>query len=73
MKRKLILILSFTIILTIVAFFIGMNVGGNYYPDFEFMGGKGYEATGYLGALIGAVLGLIIGVMLSQKQNDKIV
>ena len=32
-----------------------MNIGGNHLSEFEFMGGRGYEAVGYLGALVGAL------------------
>ncbi|HLQ83641.1 MAG TPA: hypothetical protein VK121_07380 [Pseudogracilibacillus sp.] len=37
----------------IVGRFIGVNIGGDYFPHFQFMGGNGYEATGYLGGSIG--------------------
>lgn len=48
-----------------------MNIGGNYFPDFEFMSGRGYEATGYLGAIIGAVIGMLLGILLGIKLSGR--
>jgi len=49
----------------------GANIGGNYFPDFEFMSGRGWEATGYLGAIIGAGIGMILGILLGIKIADR--
>lgn len=74
MIRKLIFGFIGTILLSLVGLFIGMNIGGNVDTGFEFFGGVGYEATGYLGALLGAVIGMILGVVLasSRRRSDKI-
>lgn len=55
----------------VIGLIIGMSIGGNYFPDFEFMSGRGYEATGYLGGIIGAIVGLLIGIWLGTKFSYK--
>ena len=60
------------VILSLIGLFIGMNIGGNYFTSFEFMGQRGYEAVGYLGALIGAIVGFLFGVLLGDRQSEKI-
>lgn len=40
---------------------IGMDVGGNYFTDFEFGGVRGYEATGKLGSILGGIFGALLG------------
>lgn len=76
MKQKIIYGFGGGIILSfagfVVGLFIGMNIGGNYYPEFEFMGNTGYEATGYLGGLIGAIIGLLLGVYLGLRFQNKV-
>lgn len=54
----------------ILGLWIGTNVGGNYFPDFEFLGGQGYEATGYLGSIIGGLLALILSLTLAFKEAE---
>ena len=71
MKSKIAFAIIGGIALAIIGLFIGMNIGGNYYTGFEFMGQVGYEGTGYLGALIGAVLGILIGILLASKFSHK--
>jgi hypothetical protein len=44
----------------------GMNIGGNYFTSFEFMGARGYEATGIIGSFVGGALGSIIGIILAR-------
>jgi outer membrane lipoprotein SlyB len=44
-----------------------MNIGGNYFVDFEFGGVRGYEAVGKIGAILGAVLGAAAGAILGVK------
>lgn len=71
MKRKVLFGTIGFVLLSAVGLFVGMNIGGNYFPDFEFMGGRGYEATGYLGAIIGAVAGVLLGTLLEGKRSNK--
>ena len=78
-KRKILYGVSVGLILSVIGLliglFIGMNIGGNYFADFEFMSGRGYEAVGYLGAIIGAAvcmfLGVLLGIKLSSKNEKK--
>lgn len=44
----------------------GMNIGGNYFTNFEFMGARGYEATGIIGSFAGGALGSVIGIILAR-------
>lgn len=57
--------------LAIIGLIIGMNIGGNYDLGFKFLAGSGYEATGYLGAIIGGAVGVLLGVLLDIKISDK--
>lgn len=74
MNRKFIFSLGGAIILSllglIVGFMIGVNVGGNYFTSFEFLGGRGYEASGYLGAIVGALVGLVIGALIGSRSSN---
>lgn len=70
MKNKILFALIGGVLLAITGLFIGMNIGGNYFASFEFMGGRGYEATGYLGAIIGAVIGVLIGILVESIFPD---
>ncbi len=56
----------------VIGLLTGMNVGGNHSTDFVFMGGVGYEGTGYLGALIGGVAGLLLGALVGLKVADSV-
>lgn len=71
MKKKLLFGLIGGFLLSIIGLFIGVNLGGNYFTSFEFLGGRGYEATGYLGAIVGAVIGVLLGVFVGAKISDK--
>ncbi|NMD72638.1 hypothetical protein HHO41_20585 [Bacillus sp. DNRA2] len=46
---------------SIIGLFFGMNLGGNYFEDFVFNGGRGYEAVGQIGAMLGGLLGAACG------------
>ena len=74
-KRKILYGLGGGVILSVIGLVIGlitgMNIGGNHFAEFEFMGGRGYEAVGYLGALIGAAVGMLLGVLLGIKLSEK--
>lgn len=75
MKHKTLYVFICEAILLIIGLifglFTGMNIGGNYFTEFEFMGGYGYEATGYLGAIIGGAIGLLLGILLGVKLSKK--
>lgn len=71
MLKRYLLPALIIIALAATGLFLGMNLGGNNYPNFEFMGGKGYEATGYLGAILGALIGLIIALTMIRSNANK--
>ncbi len=75
MKRKnrfgLLSGLIFLIAGAVVGFLIGTYIGGNYYPDFEFLTYRGYEATGWIGIIVGGLLGAILGVMLGRSSKNR--
>lgn len=70
-KSKILYGLSGGVILSVIGLviglIIGMNIGGNYFTEFELLGGRGYEAAGYLGAIIGFVTGMLLGILLGVK------
>ena len=75
MAKKIILIFGLiviTILLGILFLLLGMNIGGNFFSDFEFLGRRGYEATGTLGFIIGISIGIILSILtlyLLHKRN----
>lgn len=75
MNRKVKYAIAGGVILSLIGLvlglFIGVNIGGNYFTSFEFMNGRGYEAVGYLGAIIGAAIGMILGIWLGIKRSSK--
>ena len=74
MAKKILVILSLlvlTFILGIVFLLLGMTIGGNFFVDFEFMGGRGYEAMGSLGFFIGLGIGLIISIFVTIRLFTK--
>lgn len=42
----------------------GIQIGGNYFTSFEFLGSRGYEATGLIGSWVGIALFGFIGFRL---------
>ena len=50
---------------------IGVDIGGNYFSDFERGGLRGYEATGDLGGTIGGAVGVVIGALLGVTLSKK--
>ena len=68
MVKKLIFTFLFGISFGIIGLILGTFIGGNYYTEFIFLGGRGYEATGYLGIIIGGLIGLVLGWFLSHKK-----
>lgn len=71
MKKKILFGITGGVILSLIGLVIGMNVGGNYFTSFEFMDQRGYEAVGYLGAIIGAVVGALLGVLSGDRLSGK--
>lgn len=71
MKTKIIFAVIGIVLLSVLGLLIGMNIGGNYDSGFEFLGGVGYEATGYLGAVIGALIGALLGIFAGSKLSDR--
>lgn len=51
----------------VVGTFVGIDIGGNYFPAFEFAGSRGYEATGLIGFWVGAALGAVLGAWLGSR------
>lgn len=56
----------------VIGLITGIQIGGNYFSDFEFEGERGYIATGNIGARVGAVIGglsgAILGFWLARKK-----
>ena len=59
-------VLVFAFFGMILGLITGMNIGGNYFTDFVFMGSRGYEATGTIGSIIGVTLGALVGGLLAR-------
>lgn len=71
MLRKIVFLIIGSALFAIIGLFVGINIGGNIDTSFEFMGGSGYEATGYLGALLGAILGIMLGILIDRRLSLK--
>ena len=54
-----------------VGFVIGATYGGNYAVEFEFAGGRGYEATGPLGAIIGALTIALVCIVIVWRPTSR--
>jgi hypothetical protein len=54
-----------------VGWVIGATYGGNYAVDFEFAGGRGYEATGPLGAMIGAPTIALVCIVIVWRPTSR--
>ena len=61
----------FLIVGMVFGLITGMNIGGNYFSSFQLGSARGYEATGYLGAIIGAVVGLLFGIWVGRRYAAK--
>ena len=61
-----VLVLGFAFAGMVFGLLTGMNIGGNYFTDFVFMGSRGYEATGTIGSIIGVTLGALAGGLLAR-------
>jgi hypothetical protein len=74
MKKILVILglLIYVFLLSIIFMLVGMNVGGNYFTNFELFGTKGYEATGYLGFLIGLVIASSTSIFIYLKISKKL-
>lgn len=47
----------------------GANIGGNFAPDSELLGLRGYEGAGRLGLLLGLVAGGLCGMLLARRRG----
>lgn len=61
----------FLIVGMVFGLITGMNIGGNYFTSFQLGSARGYEATGYLGAIIGVVVGLLFGIWVGRRYAAK--
>ena len=59
----IIVLILFTLLLSLSFFLIGIYLGGNYFTNFELLGRRGYEAFGNLALIIGLVVGMIISII----------
>ncbi|MBS3987942.1 MAG: hypothetical protein KGZ38_08265 [Erysipelothrix sp.] len=50
---KILLVLGFMLSGFIIGLIVGIQIGGNYFTSFVFLGQRGYEATGLIGSWIG--------------------
>jgi len=48
----------------VVGLIVGMQIGGNYFTSFVFLGQRGYEATGLIGSWVGLALFGFVGYKL---------
>lgn len=75
MRRKILSALLGGAILMVLGLVLGLivgaDIGGNYFPDFQFGGLRGYEAVSNIGALLGAAIGALLGAFLGVKMSDK--
>lgn len=53
---KSLLVLLLTLVGFVSGLIIGIQIGGNYFTSFTFLGSRGYEATGMIGSWIGLVV-----------------
>jgi len=56
-------LLVYVLVLAVIFTVLGMTYGGNFATGFEFMGSRGYEATGSIGFLLGLGLGVISSII----------
>ena len=73
MSKRVVKVVLAVVLILVLAFvglvfgtLTGMNIGGNYFTSFEFMGARGYEATGIIGSFVGVTLGLLAGIILAR-------
>jgi hypothetical protein len=58
---KVLIVLMLMCVGFVVGLITGIQIGGNYFTSFEFLGTRGYEATGLIGSWVGVVLFGLIG------------
>lgn len=61
---KVLIVLMLMFVGFVVGLITGIQIGGNYFTSFEFLGTRGYEATGLIGSWVGLVLFGLIGFRL---------
>lgn len=53
---KVLIVAAFMFTGFIIGLIVGIQIGGNYFTSFVFLGVRGYEATGLIGSWIGLAL-----------------
>jgi len=61
---KALIVVTFMFTGFIIGLIIGIQIGGNYFTAFVFLGQRGYEATGHIGSWIGLALFGFLGYKL---------
>ena len=55
---------------TVAGWLLAATIGGNFMPSFTFAGGRGYEATGPIGAVVGAAAGALLALLMSSHGSS---
>jgi hypothetical protein len=53
---KALFVVAFMLTGFVIGLIVGIQIGGNYFTSFEFLGQRGYEATGLIGSWVGLAL-----------------
>jgi hypothetical protein len=61
---KVVIVLVLMFVGFVVGLITGIQIGGNYFTSFEFLGNRGYEATGLIGSWVGLVIFGLLGLRL---------
>lgn len=68
-RMKYITKIAYLLIFAVIGLSEAVTYGGNYAPNFEFMGDRGYLATGPIGIALGAIVGLVLGTVLVKRRT----
>lgn len=55
---------------TVAGWVLAATIGGNLMTSFTFAGGRGYEATGPIGAIVGAVAGALLALLMLSRRSS---
>lgn len=72
MSKKIlkgIFLIVFMFIGFVIGLITGIQIGGNYFTSFEFLGQRGYEATGLIGSWIGLALFGFLGYRIIRQRH----